>query len=250
MDAPTSASQHPDNPNNNKQTQPLFDIAELDQHPLDLRLAWARQALAAGHDVNRLDQNPHRLANFGRPLHCALREPLPDNLELIRFLIEQGADPRLRDCRNQKSATDAARECIDGYGKGSSAHGFYTQAAKLMDVAAKRLEDKEATSRGEAETRGVLSHVQRFLGLREPKLPSEKPGKQQQQQQQEVQGGEKNQAAHDLPVECAFCRERKRHNWHYFCYKGTSEEARGKLDDTACGWQDGPEPVGDVPLGL
>ncbi|KAJ3534815.1 hypothetical protein NM208_g7392 [Fusarium decemcellulare] len=28
------------------------------------------------------------------------------------------------------------------------------------------------------------------------------------------------------PVECLFCREDKKHNWHYWCYKGTKQERR------------------------
>lgn len=118
---------------------PLHDIALMSGHPIELRLAWAETVIAAGTDPNELYlDNPARELN--RPLHCLLDNNAPPaNLQLVRFLLDHGADPRLRDVQNRLSPMHLARFWI----KGELGHKEYCQdALKMMEAAAKKLDGK------------------------------------------------------------------------------------------------------------
>ncbi|RXG43008.1 hypothetical protein VDGE_06145 [Verticillium dahliae] len=137
---------------------PLTEIGQcLD--PIETRLQWAKQALDAGHDVNELDLNTDWRRNKGRPLHSALEHPgrmdemtahdrgRNESLDLVKFLLERGADPRLRDCRGKETAMDRAR-CVLGSPVGDVERSFVDEALRLMEEAARKMEQKETTSKG------------------------------------------------------------------------------------------------------
>jgi hypothetical protein len=79
---------------------PLFWESIL-EHPVEVKLANMRAAIAAGANVNELDQETYPCRNNGRPLHFALYSTinnfrhLKENLLVIKLLLESGADPRL-----------------------------------------------------------------------------------------------------------------------------------------------------------
>ncbi|EEY23751.1 predicted protein [Verticillium alfalfae VaMs.102] len=186
---------------------PLTEIGQcLD--PIETRLQWAKQAVDAGHDVNELDLNTDWRRNKGRPLHSALEHPgrmdemtahdrgRNESLDLVKFLLERGADPRLRDCRGKETAMDRAR-CVLGSPVGDVERSFVEEAVRLMEEAAQKMEQKETTSKG------FLGDLKGLLGL----------------------GGQKRE------TECLFCREEKSHNWHYNVYVGTTREHR-MLEET------------------
>ncbi|KAI2603813.1 uncharacterized protein GGS25DRAFT_505566 [Hypoxylon fragiforme] len=124
---------------------PLHDVG-LSVAPVILRISWAEEALANGHDVNRLH------SAMGRPLHTAIENPQHmdcrtgavldhyESLDLVRWLLERGADPRLRDTRG-KSAMDRAW-CLARYRKEQRdpLAGFWDQARAMMVRAARKLE--------------------------------------------------------------------------------------------------------------
>ncbi|KAM0282356.1 hypothetical protein ACHAQH_003035 [Verticillium albo-atrum] len=181
---------------------PLSEIGQcLD--PIATRLQWAKQALDAGHDANELDLNTDWRRNKGRPLHSALEHPgrmddvtgedrgRNESLDLVKFLLERGADPRLRDCTGKETPLDRARSVL-GSPVSDVERSFVEEALRLMEGAAKKLDEKEASSKG------FLGDIKGLLGL----------------------GGQKRE------TECLFCREEKSHNWHYNVYVGTTREHR------------------------
>lgn len=76
----------------------------LGTHPVEVKLANIRAAIAAGIDVNGLDESDPVCHREGRPLDACLRvthmahgATFYGNLDVIKVLLEHGADPRLRD---------------------------------------------------------------------------------------------------------------------------------------------------------
>lgn len=74
------------------------------------RIPMMKYLLNIGVDVNGPDDsgNPHH--RYGNPLHYAIAQGPPAN---VRFLLEHGADPNLKDARG-KTAFELADEIKDG----------------------------------------------------------------------------------------------------------------------------------------
>ncbi|KAI1417117.1 hypothetical protein F5Y13DRAFT_153700 [Hypoxylon sp. FL1857] len=194
-----------DNPNGGGYAYPLHDIGMIFA-PIAVRLAWAEEALAAGHDVNALHPR------MGRPLQAALddahRTGTPpgraENLDLIRWLLDHGADPRLRDLDGRTPmdiAWVSGRQWRDEHTEaGDAMADFLDQARAMMIEAARKLEDKEAAERG------VVDRARDFFNVwRDPwddVCPFCKYG----------YHGQK--AAQPLP-DCSYCKEEKELHWHY-----------------------------------
>lgn len=114
-----------------------------------VRLAWTREAVIKGHDVNRLDPDTNALNHRGRPLHQVLdnngcsQDDLstfsnePDGILLVEFYLLCGADPRLKDRFGWWSCLDEARR---GIKQNENCHKYWIDALKLMEEAVKKLE--------------------------------------------------------------------------------------------------------------
>lgn len=141
--------------NPNKYPSPLHEIGQM-HDDIETRLAWAEEALATRGEgeVNVLDEGTDWRNNRGRPLHAALE--LPGNvdewtgerrlrfesLDLIRFLLDRGADPRLRDARGLDTPIDFARLELDSRAADDPTRPFYEQAIQILEEATKKTEGK------------------------------------------------------------------------------------------------------------
>ncbi|KAH8733951.1 hypothetical protein BGZ61DRAFT_529174 [Ilyonectria robusta] len=117
-----------------------------------VRLAWTREAVIKGRDVNRLDPDTNARNHRGRPLHQVLenngcsQDDLstftnePDGILLVEFYLLCGADPRLKDRFGWRSCLDEARH---GIKQNENCHKYWTDALKLMEEAVKKLEEEE-----------------------------------------------------------------------------------------------------------
>ncbi|KAI6082721.1 hypothetical protein F4821DRAFT_207076 [Hypoxylon rubiginosum] len=130
---------------------PLHDVG-LSMAPVAVRLAWAREALDAGHDVNKLH---HRM---GRPLQTAIDEPHNrddrtgvrlsrcENIDVVKWLLDHGADPRLRNSFGQSAMDDAwvmsrlRREKDKRTEDDVTVADFLDQAREMMIQVARKLE--------------------------------------------------------------------------------------------------------------
>ena len=127
-----------DRNNLNRVEYPLHEIGQMED-PIEIRLAWAEEAIAAGNDPNELDIYGGLSSGLDRPLHCAVSGGgPPENLQLVRFLLDRGADPRLRDARNRLTPMWLAELWSKGDEKLSS--NYYPEALKMMKAAAKKLD--------------------------------------------------------------------------------------------------------------
>ncbi|KAI1762358.1 hypothetical protein GGR53DRAFT_502024 [Hypoxylon sp. FL1150] len=199
------------NPNHNGFAYPLHDVG-LSMAPVAVRLAWAQEALEAGHDVNKLH---HRM---GRPLQTAIDEPHNrddrtgarlgrcENIDVVKWLLDHGADPRLRNSWGQTAMDDAwvmsrlGREKDNRTEDDDMVADFLDQARDMMVQVARKLEEKEA------KEKGVLYRAKDFFGVgRDPMddmCPFCKFG---------YLGHTKGQPLKN----CKYCREEKALNWHY-----------------------------------
>ena len=220
--------------NPNKYPSPLHEIGQMHED-IATRLAWAEEALATRGEgeVNALDGGTDWRTSRGRPLHAALslpgnvdawtgeRRARFESLDLLRFLLDRGADPRLRDARGLDTPADLARWELRTRADDDPSRGFYEQAIQMLEEAAKKIEGEclilflstsssphylqyegvnvvLAHEEKERASQGVAEKLKGALGL----------------------GGDRRE------VDCLFCREGRRHNYHYMCYAGTEEECR------------------------
>ncbi|KAK6834109.1 hypothetical protein PG987_008803 [Apiospora arundinis] len=144
----------------------LHHLAQEPRDP-DQKVAWVKVLIEAGHDVNKLDEKPYIMSNWGRPLHWALEWT----------------------GRRRATARGRCGSC---------------------------------STRQESWTQRKPGSVLRSLGDPNGKLEEEKKRE----------------------VECKHCRDRKMHNWHYYCYTDTGKECRNRTERNDCERQDGPVPKG------
>ncbi|EMR62172.1 hypothetical protein MGN70_005916 [Eutypa lata] len=212
-----------DRNNLNRVEYPLHEIGQMED-PIEIRLAWAEEAIAAGNDPNELDIYGGLSRGLDRPLHCAVNGGgPPENLQLVRFLLDRGADPRLRDARNRLTPMWLAELWSKGDEKLPS--NYYPEALKMMKAAAKKLDE-----RGEIPG-GLLGRAKWYLGLG-PQLPEKKAPDMRKRPE----------------ADCVFCRKGRLHEWHLYCYVGTIKECREVPRDHIKGELLQPlEPTGYIP---
>ncbi|KAF4983551.1 hypothetical protein FZEAL_1086 [Fusarium zealandicum] len=152
----TETRQEPISENPNKYRFPLHEIGQM-LDPIAARLAWAQEAIAAGKDPNALEDDARWERNRNRPLHAALDHAgdrdvhngrdrgHAESLDLIKFLIDQGADPRLRDCLGKQTPAEAARLEAQ-ISPTERSKRFYDEAATILEEAEKTLNEKEKST--------------------------------------------------------------------------------------------------------
>ncbi|KAI0103495.1 hypothetical protein F4814DRAFT_452841 [Daldinia grandis] len=194
-----------DNPNR-PGSRPEIRIQSICQSlaPVALRITWAEEAIAAGLDVNQL------LPHSARPLQEAIENPQNrdwrtmatldhyESLDLVRWLLDHGADPRLRDWVAVSAIDEALINKLRN--KDSPTAEFYDQARKMMIEAARKLEDKEAAEMT------ILDRCKDLLGA----------GKYFHDHwcvlcRRGYLGHKKGEQKKD----CEYCKEEKEFDWHY-----------------------------------
>ncbi|KAL1849881.1 hypothetical protein Daus18300_013138 [Diaporthe australafricana] len=139
-----------------KDREPLHSES-LSTHPVEIKLANIRAAIAAGADVNGLDESEPTYHREGRPLDACLRvthmangATFYSNVDVIKVLLEHGADPRLRDRKTvfftplEVAVFNAEKE-----GQIPRAKVFYGQVVVMFKEVIAKLEEKEKTEKGE-----------------------------------------------------------------------------------------------------
>jgi hypothetical protein len=122
---------------------------------IEVKLANMRVTINQGADVDELDTEPDAFLNYGRPLHFASDithiefKNLKDNLDVIKLLLEKGADPR----KPGMMYTDSALEEVKFSLKSALRNGRFQKEWKdvipfLRDAYEKM---KEAADRLDAE---------------------------------------------------------------------------------------------------
>ncbi|KAI8965409.1 hypothetical protein F5Y11DRAFT_9509 [Daldinia sp. FL1419] len=173
--------------------------------PVALRISWAEEAIATDLDVNQL------LPHSSRPLQEAIENPqnhdwrlnIPldhyESLDMVRWLLDHGADPRLRDWVSVSAIDEALINKLRN--KDSPTAEFYDQARKMMIEAARKLEaEKEAAEMGivdrcrELFGTGKYFHDHWCVLCRRGYLGHKK--------------GERKE-------NCEYCKEEKELNWRY-----------------------------------
>ena len=220
--------------NPNKYPSPLHEIGQMHED-IATRLAWAEEALATRGEgeVNALDGGTDWRTSRGRPLHAALslpgnvdqwtgeRRARFESLDLLRFLLDRGADPRLRDARGLDTPADLARWELRTRADDDPSRGFYEQAIQMLEEAAKKIE-------GECLILYLLTpSISSYLQYGEANVALVCKDKERSSQGvTEKLKGALGLGGDERDVDCLFCREGKRHNYHYMCYAGTQEECR------------------------
>lgn len=129
----------------------------LSTHPVEVKLANIRAAIAAGADVNGLDESDPACHREGRPLDACLRvthmasgATFYSNLDVIKVLLDHSADPRLR---NRKtvfiSPLRVAVFNAEKEGQEPRAKAFYEQVVVMFKEAIAKLEEREKGEKGE-----------------------------------------------------------------------------------------------------
>lgn len=129
----------------------------LSTHPIEKKLARMRAAIAAGADVNGLDESEPICHREGRPLDACLRvSHMPnggffyENVHVIELLLEHGADPRLRCIKNvfftplQVATFGAERD-----DQVPRAKVFFERVVVMFKEAIAKLEEREKSEKGE-----------------------------------------------------------------------------------------------------
>lgn len=131
----------------------------LTNHPVEVKLARIREAIAAGADINGLDDSDPACHREGRPLDACLRmthmasgATFYSNVHVIELLLEHGADPRLRDTKTVFISPLKVAE----YNAGKESHSektkaFYGQVLQMFRDAIAKLEEKERAEQGEED---------------------------------------------------------------------------------------------------
>ncbi|RFU36214.1 hypothetical protein B7463_g88, partial [Scytalidium lignicola] len=120
--------------------------------PIDEKIALMKQAIEAGDNVNQLDPTPDRRYSRGRPLNVAVDSDilspahLKENIPVVKFLLEHGADPRLPGgALSSGSAIDDMRDYSSFKGDyWNDLKPFFTEALALMEEAARKLDEQDA----------------------------------------------------------------------------------------------------------
>lgn len=136
-----------------KDRGPLF-AEPLSRHPVEEKLARIREVIAAGADVNGLDDSEPACHREGHPLDACLRvthmangATFYDNVHVIELLLEHGADPRLRDKKNVfftplEVATWNAEKDWEGL-QIPQAKPFYERVLAMFKKAIAKLDESE-----------------------------------------------------------------------------------------------------------
>lgn len=127
--------------------------------PIEVKLARMRKAIDAGADVNGLDYSLPKGHRDGRPLHACLRvthmagnATFRVNDQVIQFLLDQGADPRLTagNALLFWSPLYMAESALERAGADTEWEKFYGRIVAMMKEAVVKLEAKEKAEKAEA----------------------------------------------------------------------------------------------------
>lgn len=129
----------------------------LSAHTVEKKLARMRAAIAAGADVNGLDESEPICHREGRPLDACLRvSHMPngpffyENVHAIELLLEHGADPRLRDVKYSFiTPLEIATFAAERDDQVPRARVFYERVVAMFKEAIAKLEEKEKSEKGE-----------------------------------------------------------------------------------------------------
>lgn len=141
-----------------RKRQPLHS-KPLGTHPVEVKLANIRAAIAAGANVNGLNESDPVCHREGCLLdaclhvtHMAAGATFYGNLDIIKVLLEHSANPRLRDHRNvfftplEVAVFNAKKD-----GQIPRAKVFYEQVVVMFKEAIAKLEEREMGKKGEEE---------------------------------------------------------------------------------------------------
>ncbi|KAI8180248.1 hypothetical protein K4K51_002831 [Colletotrichum sp. SAR 10_75] len=144
---------------NKKQLKPFrftpfpFHHLAWNEDSIEQRLAWAKQAVDEGYDINAVYKPsmdpPYPKDTVSTPLMEILDYPMNynqktnrmDDIVLVKFLLDNGADPRVR-AGNIHSPKHNAIELADihSYGNGETSQKYYKEAWKLLEAKARELD--------------------------------------------------------------------------------------------------------------
>ncbi|KAK6856315.1 hypothetical protein PG995_006502 [Apiospora arundinis] len=144
---------------------PFHHIAWSDE-PIDVRLAWAQKAIAAGHDLNRpyakepgivIDRISRPLAEmvwWSQNYNAATGRF--DDIELVKLYLAHGADPRLRDRQTGRNCIEEAagwENCADLGPK----ERYWKEMYLLVKARAVELDAQESSKKAESPSGAGVS---------------------------------------------------------------------------------------------
>ncbi|KAK8104470.1 uncharacterized protein PG998_011503 [Apiospora kogelbergensis] len=134
---------------------PFHHIAWSDE-PIEVRLAWAQQVIAAGHDLNRpyAKEPGITVDSVSRPLAEMVWSAQNynadtgrlDDIELVKLYLAHGADPRLRDRLTGRNCIEEAagwEGCADPGAK----EKYWKEMYSLMKARADELDSKRTRTK-------------------------------------------------------------------------------------------------------